>query len=790
MNIADLRAQFGKGDDRSLGSQTIFDTAARALIGFLVFALPLFFLPVGGLSLEFSKSFFVAFVALIAFLLWIIGRLQDGSFSMPRSAVLLSFGAIALVAVISALFSDVRPVSIFGFFYEFGTAASFLALFVLLALTAVLFQSERRVLALYGALVASFAVVLVFQVIRIVAGNDTLSFGMFTNPAASIVGKWNDLALYTGVMALLALAALEFLKIETRIRYVIGGIFAVTLIVLAVVNFYLVWAMLGILALVLLVYHLSFKRFLQIKAERAWRFPVAATIVLVLAVAFVLAGSTLSSFIVPSLGINTIEVRPSWGTTIEVIQEVWREDPALGIGPNRFDRAWLFHKPDAVNYTPFWGTDFRWGFGLFPTLAATTGVAGLVAVLLFFAAFFFDGFRTLFLSRNQFSQYLSLSAFLVASLIWLAAFAYTPGITLIVYGVIFTGVCIALRISQGFGSNVSFSYLADPRIGFVSVLALVLLVIANVWGGYDAGKRALSLVQLEKGRSAFAAGSIDGAQRALGVAASLNPYDTLYRLLADVNLASVNSLLSRQGMSAEDLQIAFQSALGATIEAAQRAVRFDETNYLNWSSLSNIYAAIIPLRVTGAYENAAVSLEEARKRNPKNPALVLSRARLEALNGDNAKAREFIGEALALKNDYTDAIFLLAQIQVNEGKLKDAIRSVEQATLVQPNDAGLFFQLGLLKYNNEEYRGSASAFGRAVALIPEYSNARYFLGLSLYNLDDRAGALAEFQELVRLNPDNEEVNRIHANLKAGRRPLSGIPSEKPPEERPTPPIEE
>ena len=101
------------------------------------------------------------------------------------------------------------------------------------------------------------------------------------------------------------------------------------------------------------------------------------------------------------------------------------------------------------------------------------------------------------------------------------------------------------------------------------------------------------------------------------------------------------------------------------------------------------------------------------------------------------------------------------------------------------------FQLGFLYYRNDDLSRAEREFVRAVALNDNYSNARYFLGLIYDRRGERDAALAQFQKIADLNPGNEEVLRIVANLKAGRRALEAIvPPGTAPEKRREAPVKE
>ena len=208
--------------------------------------------------------------------------------------------------------------------------------------------------------------------------------------------------------------------------------------------------------------------------------------------------------------------------------------------------------------------------------------------------------------------------------------------------------------------------------------------------------------------------------------------------------------------------------------------------------LGRVYEAITPLNIEGAYESAKAAYEQALTQNPRSPAILLTLARLEVAKKDNAKARENIARALREKGNYTEAIFLLAQIEAAEGNIKAAISSVEAASVIAPSDPSIFFQLGLLRFNDKDYRGAAGALERSVALSPTYANAKYFLGLSYEKLNRATDAITQFSDLQKTNPDNAEIKLILSNLKAGRPPFSNVtpPLDDKPEKRAKLPVEE
>ena len=259
--------------------------------------------------------------------------------------------------------------------------------------------------------------------------------------------------------------------------------------------------------------------------------------------------------------------------------------------------------------------------------------------------------------------------------------------------------------------------------------------------------------------------------------------DRYYRLAAEINLARINELLQETDTPIEERREKFQTILAEAISNVQSAIAIDNKDYQNWSMLGRVYGSVVPLGVEGAYESAKRSYDEALTLNSNNPAILLTLARLElAKDPDNIDgAKEFIGKSLEKKSNYTEAIFLLSQLEIQAGNIEDAIRSVEAVVVIEPNNPVFFFQLGLLQSNIGDNKKAIIALEKAVALNPQYSNARYFLGLGYFNTGRTEEAIGQFTIVSDLNPDNEDVKTILENLRAGNDPFaaSGTPDKLP-----------
>ncbi|KKU67989.1 MAG: hypothetical protein UX89_C0009G0023 [Parcubacteria group bacterium GW2011_GWA2_47_16] len=785
------------------------ENATFVLLLAIPFIVPVFFVPSILIPFQFSKVLLLSVVILVAFGFWIIARLKDGHFVFPKTSFLLTAAGVLLVTLLSALFSGVAKDAFLGQALEVGTAGSSAILFLLLFLVPFVFKSKDRIFYSYIVFFAAFFLIAAFQIFRLIFGTDFLSLGIFTDITSNTVGKWNDLDVFFGIGTVLSLITLELISLSKLFKILAYAALIVSLFFLAIVNFTPVWYVIAFFSLIFLVYVISFDKSeasLELSQGDSGaepipslrKIPVTSLTVLLISLVFILGGNTIGGAISEKLSIAQVEARPSWGATFAVAKSVLVKDPFLGAGPNRFTENWLLYKPEGINSTIFWNTDFNFGIGFIPTFLVTTGLLGAISWVLFLGFFLYLGFRAILsVIGDKVSRYLVTSSFLVSLFLWIISIFYIPSLTIVTLTFFFTGLFIASLYQSGAVKEKVISFIEDPRKGFVSVLVLILLLIGTIAVGYSFVEKFIAAVYFQKGVVTFnTEGNVDKAEKYLQKAIELDNDSSYYRSLVQIDMMRLSTLLSQNSktISEDTLRTQFQGLFSSALGHAEQAVLFGNTDYQNWLSLGQVYEAIVPLKIpnVSAYESALGAYQQAIALNPKSPAILLTLGRLEAAHADNAKAKDYIGQALRQKNNYTDAIFLLAQIQVQEGNIKDAIDSVSAASYLAPNDSGIFFQLGLLRYNDKNYQGAVDAFKKATDLNPAYANAKYFLGLSYQKTAKVNEAIKEFNDLKTLNPDNKEIELILANLTAGRDPFANAapPIDNKPEKRSALPVQE
>ena len=314
---------------------------------------------------------------------------QRRQFVIPNSPLFAALGVIVLLFILSGLFSGSPLFSFMGQGFEVGTTLSVLIVSLLAFLIPILLRTKEQIFGSYLAFLASFFLLALFHLFRLVFGPDFLSVGIFTETVSNTIGKWNDLGIFFGISALLSLVTIEFLSLGRLFKALIYLSLFISLFFLAIVNFSTVWFVLGLFSLIFLVYLISFSPSgastrMEEPAEESGthtprllrHIPFPSLLVLLVSTIFILAGNTLGGAISAALKISHIEARPSWGATFDVARQTLIKDPLLGAGPNEFAGEWLKYKPDGINGTVFWNTDFGYGVGLIPTFLTTAGILG------------------------------------------------------------------------------------------------------------------------------------------------------------------------------------------------------------------------------------------------------------------------------------------------------------------------------------------------------------------------------------------------------------------------------
>ena len=741
--------------------------------------LPIIFIPIAYAPFEYTKTFIVLIGVVLASIFFSLAVLRAGTLRLTLPRALGAFAVVALLNVIAASLSGDRYTSFIGDSFSVQSALFVVLMAFVMLVTPMIVESKLVVMRLYILLMGSALVLGLFQIARLIIGPKLLSLGVLGGATSNLLGGFNDLGLFFGLVILLSLVSLEQISLTKWGRILFSGVVGISLIMLAVVNFFAVWLVLGLVSLVVLMYSLTKDRFAahsdapsvsRSKAKPTVSAALVSAVVFIVSVLFIIGGSVTGAAISNLTGISYVEVHPSAAATLDVAKSVYRHNAFLGVGPNQFVRAWQMYRDPALNQTIFWSTDFSTGSGYLPTQFVTVGVLGVLAWIAFLGLLFWNGFRILFsaVAADRLWYFIATSSFVAAAYLWLMSAIYNPGAVIMLLAALFTGILFTAEAHLHSVRTVNLSALASRRAGFVLVGVVMLIIVGSVSTLYYAGRHYAAVYTFSGAVSGLdGSKDIKAVEQKMAQAFSLVPSDTYARQLALYQLAKLNSLLNVQKPTQAQQQT-FNTAAVNGINAASKAISANPNNPANYSTRGAILSVLAATGVKGASTTAMEAFSSAQKLDPANPTYLLLEAQLLSRIGDTAGARDKITAAIKQKPNYTDALALLSQLDIAEGKVSDAISVTRSMISLEPNNPARLYQLGILLASDKQLDGAVSAFEQAVALNPNYANARYFLALGYLEQGNKDKALTELEAVAKLNPDNKQLTQTIADVKAGK----------------------
>jgi len=174
--------------------------------------------------------------------------------------------------------------------FDIGSFWFIFSAFVLMLLSSTVFRTPRQAKIVLLGTILSSALVLVFQSAHLFMPN-ILSLGILSGQTGNVFGSWNALGLFAGFSALMLLLVVEFFPIS-RIGKILLEIFILLSILLAmIINFPLVWILLGISALIIFVYKTSITLHNNGDEETKRHFPIISFVVVLISLLFLNATS-------------------------------------------------------------------------------------------------------------------------------------------------------------------------------------------------------------------------------------------------------------------------------------------------------------------------------------------------------------------------------------------------------------------------------------------------------------------------------------------------------------------
>jgi len=750
--------------------EKVLDKIIKYTLYLLVFLLPIFFLPFTLFPVALNKQILLSVFVFFLLILWVIKIISSGKLSFRWTKLTGSVLLLLLILGISTLFSKARVQSFWGVNFEPDTLFSFILyglVFLLFAnLTAEnnVDQNVERTLKsasnqrtnqrLISVLLASSGILAILFLIqslwRPIFPWDFTKVSGF-NP----IGTSQGLAIFLGGAFVILLALMTAEKnadqnaertlksasdqrshqrqiSDKTILKILKPVFTIALgillfISILIINYWVVWLLIIFGTLAIIWSKLRFISGSQLSLTKI----ILPLIILVVSLIFIFIRIPTGNIVeLPA------EISLTHKATFDIAKKTLFEGPKnfiLGSGPATFGYDYDLYRSIGPNLTDFWQVRFNQGAAFLPTLLATSGILGVLAVLLMLVIFFYQGFKDL-ISVNQPHQHESVinTALFVAGFYFLISWFFYPinlslaFATFLILG-LFTAQGSAAKSAErtlkqkksALNRHIDQRYISgSPQKAFFIMLVGILLIagvvvtlftISQKYRGALAFAEGLSLINLPEPK-------LDEAIINLSKAVTLDKKDVYFRNLSQLFLFKINEVLAGEELSGEEKQKLLQQLVSEAQISAVSAVQINPANSQNWVQQGNVYENFMLVNIEGTGDLAVLAYKKAGELAPQNPQIPFNLGRIykiiaeriqvqiallsQAQEKDDEAIKKFeenrdkifesaLGEfkkSIQLKNDFTPAYYLMAQIYETQGNKELALQNYQIVLFLEPGN--------------------------------------------------------------------------------------------------------
>lgn len=137
--------------------------------------------------------------------------------------------------------------------------------------------------------------------------------------------------------------------------------------------------------------------------------------------------------------------------------------------------------------------------------------------------------------------------------------------------------------------------------------------------------------------------------------------------------------------------------------------------------------------------------------------ILLPIARTYYLEGNMAKTEETLRQALELAPDNADALKLLSNLLITEGRAAEAEEFIARLPEGERLPPDAYLNPGIDYYNRGDLDSALAKFEEAAALYPEEALVYYYRGLVFVARGETEKAAADFRKLLELEPEGEKA---------------------------------
>ncbi len=755
------------------------ETCALIVASIFVFLVPLAFFPKGIIDTSYAKIAFLSLGVIASAILFLLDKLRHHKITI-RPLLSVPVIILDLVLIASSIFSIDPLKSFFG--TNFGVySTNFLLIVSVLYLILIngVLKKKKDVLSLMFVFLLSSFLAVIFDILRFTIKDFYNLSGIWGINSGSILGSLNDLGLMAGLLTVVFVLSAELFSMKKAAKAVLSVFALISLVVVVFVNFKLnlyffaipLVSFIAFIFLVLLyvLYASERKTYSEdvIPNQTKQKHWILISF-LIVSVALIFFGGNISSMISSYFSEYFSETNLSWQSTMTVADNVLLQKPILGTGPATFDLDWDLYKPESINASNYWNTDFYGGVGYIPTEIVTEGAFGVLAWLGFVGLILYVSFELLRQNykdrRNRAIVFISVSSLLY---LLVAAVFYNPSSPIILGLFTFTA-CAAFLLDEIYKKKASKKDFSNYPKAFISIAGIALIVVCAYWG----------IVMVRKSVAYYFANDAllkNNAQEAANEtlkAIAIDPEGSYYRTLAGIYIYDINQIFkssnaSGSGQLSPEASNALISDANKTVAAINLSEKYDFQNFRTYISSGGLYESLASFGAPSFYTNAFDGYKKAAALAPRNPLPLVLMARVEVEQNNLSQGQIYLNQVFSLKPDYYDAYMLEAEIKVKQNDTKGAEDLIIQAATSYPYNADLTYQAGLIEYSNADYQDAANFLYQSVKYNPYQMQARLNLALALYNLGFKEDAINEMSVVIASGQANDSTKALLQKMQNG-----------------------
>lgn len=647
---------------------------------------PVFFLPftIEYFALNKLAVIFVATVLLI--LTFSIKFIRNSKNEFVKSPLDLPLGILAVVLIISTLFSRDMTSSIFGGYVRWTGIATVLILFAYYFISTGYIKTKEDISKILGTLGVSSAIATAWALLSYygvsIPGIDVTKSAIF-NP----IGAQSNQAL---------LAGFGFITLLGLITNVNKTYKKVILAILASINFYYFILTGGIMAIAFVVAaSLGVVLWVGPSRLRKEQAILAALAGVMIAIILVVSLPATKQIVINSNYIMEpkLSFQDSWIVSAATIQSF----PLFGTGPETFYADYTAFKPVRINMTDMWNLRLDKPYNEFLNVLATTGVIGLVA-LLFLSAKVMKVVGAVRKSEDETPM-----TGLTTALLFGLGVSFLFGYFTVVNGYLFftilaltvaahsmsasSGIAKVrdIRNANALNSIVSFEGKAD--IDFARVIVGAAFIAITGYISYIGVRSYIAEVYFAMGtRMASALDFQNGINYQVKAIRTNGSRSQYYNGLVGTYLRAAMIVSSKENASEEDKKLAIDLLTEAIRTSTEVTEVINPLSAVNWETRAQVYSTLL-----GAAQNAdqwaIAAYNEAIARDPNNPTLRMSLGNIYIASEQVANAATQFKTAADLKPDYANAHYNLGYALLDLNDIQGAVSELAVARATVPQDS-------------------------------------------------------------------------------------------------------